>query len=110
MKIPINKANQYRKGELVLLKANWPAIVMEATRGNNPTIINMVEVFGFAHECGSCYTSDVLKRLNGNEFEMFKKMMGFENEKHYFEGALITKPENLIEVQNEQKDNETSRL
>lgn len=85
----VNPKNQYKKGELILNVAGWPAIVMEATRGNDPTIIPMVEVFGFEHECGSIYTNEVVQRLNKVEFETYLKMTGMIAEKLYFKGKLI---------------------
>lgn len=89
MSIPINPKNIYKKGEMLLNGAGWPSVVMEGTRGNNPTIINMVEVFGFEHECGSCYTNEIVARLTKSEFEAHKAKMGFADAPLYFKGTLI---------------------
>jgi len=88
-KIPINERNIYKKGEMLLNVMGWPCIVMEATRGNNPTIIQMVEVYGFEHECGSIYTNEIVARLTKAQFEDYKKKMGMENEEQYFKGELV---------------------
>ena len=90
-----NPKNQYKKGELILNNVGWAGIVMEATRGNDPTIINMVEMFGFEHECGSIYTDsrigDVypVKRLTKAEFEKTIADAGFKVGDYYFKGELI---------------------
>ena len=70
--------------------AGWPGIVMEATRGNDPTIIPMTEIFGFEHECGSIYTNEIMKRVpTVKEFNMWRSKVGMENEPIYFKGELI---------------------
>jgi len=87
-----NPKNIYKKGEMILNVAHWPAIVMEGTRGNDPEIINMVEVYGFAHECGSIYTNEVIARLTKEDFVAWKKVNGYdEKEPQYFKGELIDK-------------------
>lgn len=90
MKTPINKNNQYKKGEMLVNTIGWACIVMEATRGNDPQIVPMVEVFGFEHECGSIYTNEIARRINREEFESLKKASGHENEELIFKGELIT--------------------
>ena len=89
MKIPINPKNQYKKGEMLINAAGWPSIVMEATRGNNPTIIPIVEIYGFEHECGSCYTNEITSRLTREEFELAKRNLGHGDANQYFKGELI---------------------
>lgn len=89
MKTPINPRNQYKKGEMIVNTIGWAGIVMEATRGNNPTIIPMVEVFGFEHECGSIYTHEIARRINKNEFENFVIASGNKVGDYYFKGELL---------------------
>lgn len=85
-----NPKNQYKKGEMIVNTIGWPAIVMEATRGNDPQIIPMVEVFGFEHECGSIYTNEVAERiLSWEEFDIWRTKVGMQNEKLIFKGQLI---------------------
>lgn len=79
---------QYKKGEMILNKAGWPGIVMESTRGNDPEIIPMVEIWGFEHECGSIYTNEVVCRLTLDEFENLREQNGYNGEQ-YFKGKLI---------------------
>lgn len=90
MKKPVNKNNQYKKGEMLINLAGWSCIVMEATRGNNPTIIPMVEVYGLEHECGSIYTNEIRERVGKNLFEHYKALNGFKpDESQYFKGELV---------------------
>lgn len=84
-----NIKNQYKKGEMLVNTIGWPCIVMEATRGNDPTIINMVEVFGVEHECGSIYTNEIASRINKVEFEEMIAAQGYEIGKYYFKGTLL---------------------
>ena len=85
----INTHHQFKKGEMIVNMFGWPGIVIEATRGNDPAIINCVEVFGFEHESGSMYTNEVVRRIDKIEFEKLKKETGHENESIYFKGQLI---------------------
>lgn len=85
MKTPINETNQYKKGELFLNKMGWAGIVMEATRGNNPTIIPMTEIFGFEHECGSIYTNEIERRISIAEF---RSIAGGKGD-IYFKGKIL---------------------
>ena len=85
----INLKNQYKKGEMLINVYGWPAIVTEATRGNDPEIINCVEVFGIEHESGSMYTNEVIRRINKAEFDELRKQMGTDKENIYFKGALL---------------------
>jgi len=89
MKTEINPKNQYKKGEMLVNTIGWACIVMEATRGYNPTIIPMVEVFGFEHECGSIYTNEIARRITKEEFEEIIKANGNEVGDYYFKGKLI---------------------
>jgi hypothetical protein len=85
-----NPKNIYRKGEMILNAVGWPGIVIEGTRGNDPEIINIVEMFGYEHESGSIYTNEVIARLTKEQFESYKKKMGYDSdEKQYFKGELI---------------------
>lgn len=84
-----NEKNQYKKGEMLVNTIGWPCIVLEATHGNDPQIINMVEVFGFEHECGSIYTNEIARRLNKDEFEKMVVTQGHEVNKYYFKGTLL---------------------
>ena len=84
-----NLHNQYKKGEMIINTIGWAGIVMEATRGNNPEIIPMVEMFGFEHECGSIYTNEIARRINQHEFERVIKEQGHKVGDYYFKGELI---------------------
>ena len=91
----INAKNQYKKGELIVNNLGWAGIVMEGTRGNDPTIINLVEMFGFEHEGGSIYTDDrigdiyVERRINKAEFEALITAQGHKVGDYYFKGELL---------------------
>ena len=89
MKTEINPRNQYKKGEILVNTIGWVCIVMEATRGNNPTIIPMVDVFGFEHECGSIYTNEIARRITKKEAEDIVKQNGQNLSETYYKGALI---------------------
>jgi len=88
MKI-INAKNQYKKGEMIVNTIGWAGIVVEGTRGNDPMIVNMVEVFGFEHESGSMYTNEVARRIGRSEFEMLVKAQGHAIGDYYFKGELL---------------------
>lgn len=81
--------NQYKKGEMIVNIIGWPGIVVEGTRGNNPEIIPLVEMFGFEHETGSIYTNEVVKRLTKKEFDYCRSLVGMADEHIYFKGELI---------------------
>ena len=93
----INKKNQYKKGELIANKLGWVGIVIENTRGNDPNIV-MVEMYGFEHESGSIYTSEIAGRITKTQFEWGKKAMGYERQSSYFKGELIEVFGNTKEV------------
>ena len=81
--------NQYKKGEILVNTIGWVCIVMEATRGNNPTIIPMVEVFGFEHECGSIYTNEIARRITKKEAEEIVANNGQSFSDRFFKGELL---------------------
>ncbi len=84
-----NEKNQYKKGEMIVNTLGWGGIVTEATRGNDPSIVNMVEVFGIAHETGSMYTNEVAARIGKQELEMIVKIQGYTLDDRYFKGNLL---------------------
>ena len=94
-----NEKNIYKKGELIVNNVGWAGIVMEGTRGNDPTIINMVEMFGHEHECGSIYTDGridpdgvfVQGRIGKAEFERIITARGYKVNDYYFKGELLDK-------------------
>lgn len=88
MKTEVIAANQYKKGEMILNTAGWPGIVIEATRGNNPSIV-IVEMYGIEHESGSIYTNEIVKRLNRAEFETYKANLGHAQAEKYYKGDLV---------------------
>ena len=86
-----------KKGQVFLRRGMedqpyWPGIVMEAERTkkyDEYNIINVGEIFGFEHECGSLYANEVIAVLTVQEFNMWVEKQGFKNDKIYFKGKLI---------------------
>ncbi len=88
----LNTSTIFKKGEMFIDFAGWAGIVIEATRGKNPTIIPCTEMFGFEHECGSKYANEVVYRVS--EEELRNRISNSElcydkNIKFYFKGTLI---------------------
>ena len=47
--------NEIKKGTWIMLKNGWRAQIMDNARGD----IRMADVYGFAHEMGSIYATDI---------------------------------------------------
>lgn len=82
-----------KKGQMFWdINLGWPGIIMEAERTkkyNEHNIINMTEVYGFAHDMGSKYANEITHLLTEDEFELAKSYLGFDKTPNYFKGKLI---------------------
>lgn len=69
---------------------NWPLIVMERAKSDKPETPVLCEVWGFEHECGSCYYKDIVLAESLAAWE--ESMKAADNgEKRYFKGELLAK-------------------
>lgn len=86
----MNEYPKLKKGTLVWHGA-WPAIVMQSSRRKHKTALEpiMCEVWGFAHECGSCYRQDLHPAHDRREWEDAVRFHGGDPEDRYFKGELI---------------------
>lgn len=80
-----------KKGTLVFSGGVWPAIVMEAQRRKHKTALEPIlcEVFGFAHESGSCYRKDLTCAMAMKQWRRAVRDQGFDPDKRFFEGELL---------------------
>jgi len=79
-----------KKGTLVF-HGTWPAIVIEAQRRKHNTALEPIlcEVFGFAHESGSCYRKDLACAISEEQWRRAVKTQGFDPDHRYFKGELL---------------------
>jgi hypothetical protein len=54
-------ANELKKGDRVLLRNGWEAVLLDNKKNGNTRLAN---VFGDFEEAGSVYTSDIVAKLN----------------------------------------------
>jgi hypothetical protein len=86
----LNISPLFKKGEMIVDIGGWVGVVMQNTRGKNPTILPMMEMFGFEHECGSKYVKEVVGRITEKEFRDQIQKLGFDRDTElYFTGKLV---------------------
>lgn len=83
---------KFPKGQVVLAKSvGWPGIVVQAPLGKNGKRIELLEVFGAAHEMGSAWCEEY-EPCSLDAFYAAKNR-DWPKEKIHFKGKLIGKPE-----------------
>ena len=80
-------SNTFLKGR-VGFTGDWPVVVIERAKSDKPLTPVLCEVFGYAHESGSCYLKDISLVPLDTWLQQFQES-GHQVSEIYFKGNLI---------------------